>query len=175
MCRTCLNCEHLLTQPLLPSLILIRTDSYALNYHEHLPILEKVQSVSQLHDSNPFLFWTILRTACCRHPVLSYLFDLFSKPYHNLLGTAMTTAIHDFRTIQAILILCYWPNSGRRQSQDASWQLCGLALNAAMQMALDQPGPGRPFPGFAGRSNAHQMSVYSRHTTWLSLFYVSTR
>ncbi|OCT49092.1 hypothetical protein CLCR_04801 [Cladophialophora carrionii] len=148
--------------------------SYAHNYYDHLPILDKVTSISTLHDSNPFLFWTILRVACYRHPRFSHVFELSWQPYRLLLMSNLVAIIHDFRTIQAIVILCHWPNSGPRQSQDPSWQYCGIALNAAMQMGLDQPHPEKIAPGFHGRSNVHQMSVYSRHMTWLACFHIST-
>lgn len=149
--------------------------SYAQNYYEHLPILDQVTSISELHDSNPFLFWTIMRIACYRHPTSSHLFQSISKPYQYLLATSIFAPIRDLRTVQAIVMICYWPTSGNNQSDDPSWQYCGVALNAAMQMGLDQPGPGRRLAGFGGKSNAHQMSVYTREMTWLAVFFISTR
>ncbi|EXJ56919.1 hypothetical protein A1O7_07263 [Cladophialophora yegresii CBS 114405] len=147
---------------------------YALHYYDHLPILDKVTSISALHDPNHLLFWTVLRVACYRHPRFSHVFELSWQPYRLLLMSHLVAIIHDFRTIQAIVILCHWPNSGPRQSQDPSWQYCGIALNAAMQMGMDQPHPEKISPGFHGRSNVHQMSVYSRHMTWLACFHIST-
>jgi hypothetical protein len=87
----------------------------------------------------------------------------------------LVAVIHDFRTIQALIIFCHWPNSGQRQSQDPSWQYCGVALNAALQMGLDHVRPEKIEPGFHGRSNIQQISVYARHMTWLACFHISTR
>ena len=150
-------------------------DSYAQTHHEHLPLLERVTSISEFHDSNPLLFWTVLRTSSYRNPKSNYVFDLSSQAYQHLLGSSLLAPIRDFRTIQAIIILCYWPNSGARQSQDPSWQYCGIALNSALQMGLSQEQPEKIPPGFGGRFNVHQMSVHSRHMTWLACFYISTR
>lgn len=147
---------------------------YAKNNHEHLPILDRVTSISELHDSNQFLFWTILRTSMHRHPELSYLFQLLRQPYQHLLMRYLLPTIRDFRTIQAILILCHWPHSGPRQSEDASWQYCGMALNSAMQMGLDKDQPEDISPGFHGKFNLHETTPFSRHMTWLACFYIST-
>ncbi|KIW65452.1 hypothetical protein PV04_07711 [Phialophora macrospora] len=147
---------------------------YAHNYYDHLPIFDRATSISALHDSNPLLFWTILRVACYRHPKFSHIFESTSQPYRLLLMNNLVAVIHDFRTIQALVVLCHWPNSGPRQSQDPSWQYCGVAVNAAMQMGLDQAHPEKIAPGFHGRFNVHQMSVYSRHMTWLACFHIST-
>lgn len=148
--------------------------SYALHYSEHLPILERVESISEFHDSNPFLFWTIIRVATYNNPTYCHLFPRLTEPYQHLLTTRALSPIRDFKTLQALIITCYWPTSGLRQSNDSSWQYCGIALNTAMQMGLDQPGPGRRLAAFGGLSNAHLVSVYTRQMTWLACFCIST-
>jgi hypothetical protein len=137
-------------------------------------MLDQVTSVSELHDSSPLLFWTILRISAYRRPQATHIFELTAVPYRNLLMCHLYSIMHDFRTIQAIILLCHWPNSGPRQSQDASWQYCGAALNAALQMGLNQPRPEKIALAFQGKSNAHEMSAYSRHMTWLACFSAST-
>lgn len=148
--------------------------SYAQHYYEHLPILDRVTSISEFHDSNEFLFWTTIRIALYHNPSYGQLFVLLSQGYQNLLAARVLGPIQDFRTLQAIILICYWPTSGKRQSDDPSWQYCGIALNKAMQMGIDQPGPGRHLAPFGGRSNAHQMSVYTRQMTWLACFAISS-
>ncbi|KEF59048.1 uncharacterized protein A1O9_03891 [Exophiala aquamarina CBS 119918] len=147
---------------------------YARHYYEHLPILDRVTSISEFHDSSEFLFWTTMRISLYNNPGYGDLFALLSQPYRNLLTTRVLAPIQDFRTLQAIILICHWPTSGIRQSDDPSWQYCGIALNTAMQMGIDQPGPGRRLAPFGGRSNAHQMSVYTRQMTWLACFSIST-
>lgn len=115
-----------------------------------------------------------MRTASYHNTNHSHLHDMIAQSYKHLVSTSVLAPIRDFKTLQALIILCYWPNSGPRQSDDPSWQYCGIALNTAMQMGLDQPGPGRAMPGFGGRSNAHLVNVYYRQMTWLACFYIST-
>ncbi|KIW83723.1 hypothetical protein Z517_02969 [Fonsecaea pedrosoi CBS 271.37] len=147
---------------------------YAHNYYPHLPILDRVTSVADFHDSNVFLFWTLLRTACYRHPKFGHVFQLIARPYEQLLAIHLLSPIRDFRIIQAILILCHWPNTGSQQSKDPSWQYCGIAMNAALQMGLDQLEAEMLHPGSRGQSKALQMSVQSRRMTWLACFNTST-
>ncbi|OQV08211.1 Fungal specific transcription factor domain-containing protein [Cladophialophora immunda] len=147
---------------------------FANYYYEHLPMLDRLNSVSELHESNPLLFWSIVRTSSYRNARYTDIFTNSAPSFQELLSTALSNPICDFRTVQALIILCYWPNSGERQSQDLSWQFCGVALNAAMQMGMDQPSHERVNAGFGGRSNIHQMSRYARQMTWLALFCIST-
>ena len=151
------------------------SSSYAENYYEHVPILDHVLSISDLHDLNPLLFWTLIRTSSYRHPNFGEIFFSSTQAYQNLLSTTICNPISDFRAVQALIILCHWPNSGERQSQDPSWQYCGVALNSAMQMGMDQSNHEHVDAGFGGRANVHQMTSFSRRMTWMACFCISTR
>ena len=173
-CQSCYICEIMITIFVISAL---RHDcySYSKYYYEHLPMLDRITSISALHQLNPLLFWTIIRVSSYRHPKYTDTCTLSASAYQSLLCATICNPIRDFRTVQALVILCYWPNSGERQSQDPSWQYCGVALNSAMQMGIDQPCHEGVNAGFGGHSNIHQMSSYSRQMTWLAHFCISTR
>lgn len=138
-------------------------------------MLEDIVSISELADSNKLLFWTIMRISSYRHPTFHHIFKILDESYRNLLASSLLPPINDFRTLQAIILICYWPTSGERQSDDPGWQLSGMAMNAAMQMGLDQPGPGRRLAGFSGKSNAHHMAIRVRYMTWIAIFFINSR
>jgi hypothetical protein len=64
--------------------------------------------------------------------------------------------ITSIESIQAIVLICYWPLSTDRQLEDPSWNYCGLATHAALRLRLDRPG------------NNRDNTSLQRRKTWLA-------
>ena len=99
---------------------------------------------------------------------------MLAAPYKELLGSNLVQTISTVQSIQALIITCMWPIPTLRYSDDPSWNLCGVAMNAAMQLGLHQPGHVQVLYGF-GYSNAVETSLRTRTLTWLALFQTCTR
>lgn len=64
-----------------PDTILELLSHFELYYFPHLPILEPVESTSDLLEKSPFLFWTVMLVSCQWHPNLSYLYQQMIAPH----------------------------------------------------------------------------------------------
>lgn len=137
-------------------------------------MVEKFKSIDALHESSSILFWTIILVSSQWHPTQSHLYQQLVAPHQSLLSTVVKIAIQSVQQIHALILLCHWPVPLTRQSEDPSWNYCGMVMNAAMQMGLHQPGSRSELYGY-GYSNAPRTSTEIRTMTWMACFSISTR
>lgn len=136
---------------------------FTCHYLPHLPILDTRLHVNVLHQTNPFLFWTIILISS-RHV------EALVNPYKNLLSRQLIEPVRSLYTIQALLIFCLWPLPVRKQVVDSSWNYCGFAINAAIRMGLHQLES--TFEYDFTQFSAQDSEI--RRTTWLGCLIVST-
>ncbi|KAE9373138.1 hypothetical protein N431DRAFT_406474 [Stipitochalara longipes BDJ] len=137
--------------------------------HRHLPIISTQTSVNDLYNSSPILFWTIIVVSSHQNPHHSDLHLNLEEPYKNLLSTLLIKPITSLKTLQAILLLCLWPFSVKHQHEEPSLNLCGLAINAGLQMGLHQPSRLSDYKT-ADRTSSNSESIM----TWMACFEIST-
>ena len=147
--------------------------SFERHYYHHLPILEKVYSVSTLHQSSPFLFWTIVMCSARRHPTHTRLGEHLLPSYEGLLYTTIGKPIRSIQTLHAILLLCLWPLPVSNESDDPSWNYIGLAMNAAMHLGLHLNCRQDLF-GY-DRAVADEASMEVRNMAWMACAQISTQ
>jgi hypothetical protein len=97
-------------------------------------------TISEVHLSAPFLFWTITIIASRWHPNLSHLYQEIEKPYRELMAKTLLAPILDLTVIQGLVLLCTWPLAVTKQIYDPSWNYCGLLTNAAMKLGIHKSG-----------------------------------
>ena len=141
--------------------------SFAQFQYFHLPILDTDTDIESMQRNTPFLFWTIIMISCRYHHLHHELLPLLRVPYQEFLGRAMVVAPMSLRTIQALLLLCYWPLPCRTQPQDPSWNILGLVLNAAKYQGLNTG-----LDHYSLKSPTSERQLRSR--TWLAVFLVGT-
>ena len=147
--------------------------SFDRHYYRHVPIFEASPSIDVLYRNSPLLFWTIILVACRYHPSYGLDSTMLNTPYKELLGSNLVQTISTVQSIQALIIICMWPIPTLRYSDDPSWNLCGIAMNAAMQLGLHKPEHVQVLYGF-GSSNVVKTSIRTRTLTWLALFQTCT-
>lgn len=147
--------------------------SFDIFHYKHIPILEWSPSIQALHQSSRLLFWTIIIVACRHHPTHAHLLETLQESYERLLQSAICKAMHSVQTVQAVLIICLWPMPRLHQSEDPSWMFCGLAMNSALHLRLNEPTIPQQLADY-DHSNAGKISVRSRTMTWLACFQIST-
>jgi hypothetical protein len=108
------------------------------NYYRFCPILNTDMDLRSLYKSSPTLFWTIIIISVRWHPKLHGMTSLLTKPYNSLLGETLVGPITSIESIQAIVLICYWPLSIDKQLEDPSWNYCGLATHAATRLRLNR-------------------------------------
>ena len=145
--------------------------SFSVLFYPHLPILNPQISISNVNDTSPFLFWTIVALVTS-HTVLpqhSPVFAGLRETYLRMLQTTILTAPLPYHTIQALTYLMVWPLPTDRQNCDATWLYCGVATNAAIYMGLHHPKPTQSFTSIGVQAG----SLRARARTWLGCFLAS--
>lgn len=64
-----------------PETVLELLSHFEQYYFPHLPILEPIESTSDIFEKSPLLFWTIMLVSCQWHPTLSYLYQQMIAPH----------------------------------------------------------------------------------------------
>lgn len=141
-------------------------------YYPHFAILEPVTSLQGLLDRSPLLFWTIMLVATRHHTAFSGRWEVLKDAHVLLYGKVCQEMIQSLLDIQAILLICTWPDPVKmgNQAADPSWMQLGQAINAARQMGLDKR---QDEMLFGARKARFSLAQYSRSTaklTWLKCF-----
>jgi hypothetical protein len=125
-----------------------------------------------MHDTHPFLFWTIIAIVTARGvtPQYSLLFQQLHEPYLAKLQATILKAPLPYQTIQALTYLITWPFPVESQVFDSTWLYCGVAINAGMYMGLHHPKPTQSFKSVGVPAG----SLRARAHTWLGCFLAST-
>ncbi|KAI0192761.1 hypothetical protein F4808DRAFT_442676 [Astrocystis sublimbata] len=143
---------------------------YARLYHPKLPILVSI-NINTVYESSPFLFWAIIMIVSERRqtPAFQALFNQIAKPFRDMVNTEALKAPLPLQSIRALLLLCTWPMPVGSQRMDPSWIHSGIALNSALFLSLNRPGPAQ----FPRPSTEYTGTPLERISTWLGCFYVS--
>jgi transcriptional regulatory protein LEU3 len=113
------------------------------NYASFLPgIFSSDMPFMSYHAQSPFLFWTMACTGARRFHDVGYFQRAASKVRE--LVTASLLQIQDpIATIQAILILCLWPQPVDTMWKDPSHVMAGAAMQLAVQSGFTSSGMSR--------------------------------
>ena len=139
-------------------------------YYPHAQFLGRVTSLTRLENDSKLLLWTILLIASRNHQTLCHLREGIQAAHARLFGTKFQEAVQNPLDLQALLLLCTWPDSFGSQWQDPSAMYLGTAISCARQIGLDKPGD-EVF--FGTRRATNQLSRYPAwllKLTWLRCF-----
>ena len=147
-------------------------------YFREVPVMDKIESISEFMESSPLLFWSIMLVSAQWHDDLSYLYQQLLGPHHRLLSQILEDAIESVQVVQALLILSLWPVPRRTQSSDPRWNYINLAMSAASQMNIHQPlSKSEAFQWFSGWTNTDLSAtkVAIKAAIWLALFHTNVQ
>lgn len=139
-------------------------------FYQHLPIIDPSMTPGVIQRSSPFLFWTIVTIVIQRMPApYSAHRPSLTEAYTDLLGKAILATPLTLSTIQGLLYISTWPIAVDYQARDPSWNLVGIAVNAALYSGLHKA---------THPHSLRSVGVYGespvRTTLWLGCFYIST-
>jgi hypothetical protein len=129
-------------------------------------------SISEVYNSSPILFWTII-TITTQRPILPSHASInvgLKEPFQRLLRTQILSAPLPLKTIQAIIYLTMFPSPLRWQNNEPSWLYSGIAINAALYMGLHRTRPASSLRSIGVYAGAPRARAY----TWLGCFLTST-
>lgn len=144
--------------------------SFVAYFYRHLPIINPSMTPRGIQKASPFLFWTIITIVVQRAPrTCSRYRSVVVEAYKALLGKAILATPLTLPIIQGLLYICSWPLAVEYQARDHSWNLIGMAVNAAQYSGLHKSThpPSLRSVGVFGDSPI-------RSTLWLACFYTST-
>ena len=144
--------------------------SFFRNYHPYFPILDANQSIEEIYTQCSLLFWTICVIPTRTSQTCGHLYKPLSGFIKDLAADVTKVAVRTHKIVQALLLLCHWPFPVFTQGEDNSWQYCGLATHAALQMGLHRPYFRREF---SARNSLLERDVHSQTQTWLACFIVN--
>ncbi|KAK9234681.1 hypothetical protein V1525DRAFT_437847, partial [Lipomyces kononenkoae] len=149
-------------------------DHFRRNHFSYFPILDEDFGASELAQSCPLLFWTIIVISSRHHTQHSCIYPGLLAPYTEILSKALVQSIDSIHVIQAILYICLWPlrnNDGH--NGDPSFNYSGIAVNAALRLRLHSPSLE------TGENRSHGRFYIGdrdeRTRTWRGCIYLSTQ
>ncbi|KAK9482518.1 hypothetical protein V1527DRAFT_499095 [Lipomyces starkeyi] len=142
------------------------------NHFLYFPILDEDFSATDLVQSCPLLFWTIIIISSRYHTRHCSIYRSLFDPYTEILSNALVHSIRSVRVIQALLYVCLWPLRISKQHGDPSLTYCGVAVNASLILGLH-----RPVLENENRNRGHAFVGDSeeRMRTWRGCLYLSTQ
>jgi hypothetical protein len=140
---------------------------YYSHYHPLFPILPDIASFAKTYDKCLLLFWTIMAIGSKRSPSSLNLYLPLSVSVPRLAADLNTTASQSLETIQALLILCWWPFPFQATINDPSWTYCGLATHRALQFGIHR---GRNHSDFVYNSKIDDATSFVYQKTWLGCY-----
>ncbi|KAK9349816.1 hypothetical protein V1523DRAFT_356413 [Lipomyces doorenjongii] len=142
------------------------------NHFLYFPILDEDFSATDLVQSCPLLFWTIIIISSRYHTRHCSIYRSLCDPYMETLSNALVRSIKSVRVIQAILYLCLWPLRISKQHGDPSLTYCGVAVNASLKLGLHKPVQEKENQN---RGQAFVVDSEERMMMWMGCLYLSTQ
>ncbi|KAF2156318.1 hypothetical protein K461DRAFT_265718 [Myriangium duriaei CBS 260.36] len=106
--------------------------------YQHCPIIPKDSQLADLFRASPILIWTILLITSLRNKAYSHHHERLFGPYQAMLGEMLIASTPRLDSVQALVLLMYWPTQDFRLPSDPTWRLCGWATHAALQLRLNR-------------------------------------
>jgi hypothetical protein len=129
------------------------------NMHIHFPFLGSPFPATEILQTSPLLFWTIIAIACgFRNRALyrstSYPFSLSSE------------------TCQALCLLCLWPFEADDPNDDPVFVYAGMATHLALHIGMHRPQYSREFKQINKTMPTNQLPSSSRLLAWCACIFV---
>lgn len=144
--------------------------SYFSAFHDELPILPDTATFVRGYNRCPLLFWVVVAIASKGMNGYMHLHPKLEQPIRVLATSLDSPVDHPLGTVQALLLLCWWPFSFQATRNDPSWTYCGLAVHIALRFGLHRP---RHFSDFVYRDNLDDVGGQAFTKAWVGCFIIN--
>lgn len=124
------------------------------------------------YDRCPLLFWVLIAVASKSLESYSHYHSALEPHIQRLATDIFSAADHPLGTVQALLILCWWPFSFHAQRNDPSWTYCGLAVHTALRFGLHRP---HHFSDFVYNDSLDTPGIAAFTRAWVGCFIVNQK
>jgi hypothetical protein len=123
------------------------------------------------YDRCPLLLWTISAIGSKYSPQFSHIYVPLSFSVPRLVADLNIAASGALETVQALLILCWWPFPFRAVVNDPAWTYCGIATHRALQFGVHRA---RHHSDFFYDRHLDEDAIIVHQKTWLGC-YITTQ
>ncbi|KAL6243891.1 hypothetical protein RBB50_009325 [Rhinocladiella similis] len=136
---------------------------YYRDYANLMPILDPSMSPNACYALSPVLFWVVVGVGCRTYPNNPTLLGVLPSKIKAMALLSVNGNI-SLPTVQAWLILLYWPFPKSNTGQDMIFPMSAALLHMAMQLGLHLPSFGQEFSKV--RLRLSEEETKKRAATW---------
>lgn len=148
------------------------SDRYYQSYHTRFPILYGRETLPKWYNQCPLLLGVMLSIAAGNRPEFAPLRETLTPNVQRLAVDTIAAVQNPCQTVQALLLLSWWPLSLDASVLNPSWAYCGLANHTALQFGLHRS---QHLGDFRYGYSPGEESRQSMRRTWLACFIVNQR
>ncbi|KAK5371143.1 hypothetical protein LTR20_007250 [Exophiala xenobiotica] len=137
--------------------------TYFRDYASLMPILEPSMTPNACYALSSFLFWAIIGVGCRTCHNNPTLLGVLPPKIHKM-ALLSVNGNGSLQTVQAWLLLLYWPFPKSNTGQDLIFPMSAAILHMAMQLGLHLPSSGQEFSKVRLRLSEEEMRM--RAETW---------
>ncbi|KAK5554312.1 hypothetical protein LTR46_007510 [Exophiala xenobiotica] len=137
--------------------------TYFRDYASLMPILEPSMTPNACYTLSSFLFWAIIGVGCRTCHNNPTLLGVLPPKIHKM-ALLSVNGNGSLQTVQAWLLLLYWPFPKSNTGQDLIFPMSAAILHMAMQLGLHLPSSGQEFSKVRLRLSEEEMRM--RAETW---------
>lgn len=129
-----------------------------------MPLLDRSRSPDYYYEKSPLLFWTVISIASRRFETDLSLRKALAPAVSQLVWSTLGDIPQTYYVVKALCLLCTWPFPVSTTSADATFMLCGVMMQVAMQIGLHRPSHAQDFARF--RVELRDEDLRDRVKTW---------
>ncbi|CAI6097459.1 unnamed protein product [Clonostachys chloroleuca] len=138
--------------------------------HEDFPILPDLLYFVRGYNRCKFLFWVVIAIGSKSTENHEQLYTQL-RPHIRLLVSDLDGAVeHALGTVQALLLLCWWPFPFQATRSDPSWSYSGLAVHTALRAGIHRP---HHFSDFMYNDRLDDAGIQAFRKAWIGCFIVN--
>ncbi|CAH0058603.1 unnamed protein product, partial [Clonostachys solani] len=138
--------------------------------HEGFPILPDLLYFVRGYNRCKFLFWVVIAIGSKSTENHEQLYTQL-RPHIRLLASDLDGAVeHALGTVQALLLLCWWPFPFQATRNDPSWSYSGLAVHLALRSGIHRP---HHFSDFMYNDRLDDAGIQAFRKAWIGCFIVN--
>lgn len=128
-------------------------------YHPRLPILADSSELMQGSGPCDLLLWTILSVASTSLAQYSTYRQILQPHVQRMASEIYSLHDQPLQSVQALVLLCWWPFSSGATRDDPVWTYSGLAVQLALQHGFHRPEHRKDFIYAAINDEIHKIML----------------
>ncbi|UNI24644.1 hypothetical protein JDV02_010377 [Purpureocillium takamizusanense] len=138
--------------------------------HPNFPILSDHAVFMETCDQSEFLLWTVIAVGSAELSDYSTIRALLEPHIRDMATQVYGVLDYPLQTVQALILLCWWPYSFCSHREDPSWLYCGQAVHLALLYGLHRP---HKHSNFVYNTTLDEEGILTYQRAWVACFIVN--